>query len=121
LDYRLTEAAEADITDILRETTRRFGRSQRGRYAGYLQRAIELIAEKPDRPGSRRRSELGAGIRSFHIELAAQRLGAASHLLYYFRAVFDDDQEGVVILRVLHEAMDPERHLSRQRTQPSSR
>jgi plasmid stabilization system protein ParE len=59
LDYRLTEAAEADITDILRETTRRFGRSQRGRYAGYLQRAIELIGANPDLAGSRHRSELG--------------------------------------------------------------
>src|SRR5260221_3735599 len=107
LDQRLTEAAGADIADILRETTRRFGRLQRGNYGHLIDRAIAMVAENPERPGSRPRDELGPGVRSFHVELAVRPLRAAAHLLYYFRALLEDGQEGVGVLRVLHEGMDP--------------
>lgn len=114
LDQRLTEAASADIADILRETTRRFGRLQRANYAHLIDRAIAVVAENPERPGSRPRDELGPGVRSFHVELVARRLGAAAHLLYYFRTLLEDGQEGVLVLRVLHESMDPTRRIPRE-------
>jgi len=31
--------------------------------------------------------------------------------LYYLTELFDDGRDGVIILRVLHERMDPARHL----------
>ena len=114
MDHRLTEAAATDIADILRETTRRFGRLQRSSYACLVDRAIEMVAENPERPGSLPRDELGPGVRSFHVELAARRLGAATHLLYYLRALLEDGQEGVIVLRVLHESMDPTRRIARE-------
>jgi toxin ParE1/3/4 len=109
--YRLTHAADRDIERILEESAQRFGPSQRDRYAQLIEAAAELVAAEPERPGSRPRRELGDGVRSFHVELAARRRGAASHLLYYVGATWDDDSQGVVILRVLHEAMEPHLHL----------
>ena len=70
-----------------------------------------MAAADPGRPGSRARDERGAGIRSFHVELAARRRGAVSHLLYYVSADGAADAAGIVILRILHEAMEPSRHL----------
>jgi plasmid stabilization system protein ParE len=49
-------------------------------------------------------------LRSFHLGLAAQRPAAASHILFYEQR---RTAEGafVVILRVLHDRMDLERHI----------
>ena len=71
-----------------------------------------MVAADPMRRGSRPRDHVAAGVRSFHIELAARRRGAAAHLLYYVQGQLDDGHEGVIILRVLHERMDPARHIA---------
>ena len=113
MNYRLTEAAAADIADILRETARRFGPAQRALYAALLERAAKLVAEVPERPGSRARDDLAPGVRSFHVEVAAGRRGAAAHVLYYLHALIEDAPDGVTVIRVLHERMEPLRHLTR--------
>lgn len=59
------------------------------------------------RPSSRPRDELGQGVRSFHIAIAAGRRGAASHLLYSMPGALDDGTQDAVILRVLREGMEP--------------
>jgi toxin ParE1/3/4 len=96
---------------ILRESARLFGPKQRERYANLIRAAAEMVAADPLRPGSRARNDLGTGVRSFHVELAARRRGAASHLLYYLPADQAPDAGGIMILRILHEAMEPSRHL----------
>ena len=113
MDHQLTEAAAQDIADILRATARQFGQLQRRCYAALIERAIRMVAEDPERPGSRQRDELANGVRSFHVELAARRQGAASHVLYYLRGNLDDGREGLIIARVLHDRMEPLRHLIR--------
>ncbi len=109
--YRFTEAADDDIEGILRQSATWFGPRQRDLYAQLIDRAAELISEDPERPGSRDRPELGTGIRSFHVELAAHRRGAATHNLYYLRGNLDEGNVGVIIARVLHEGMDPKLHV----------
>lgn len=110
--YRLTRLAEQDVTDILRDSARRFGPIQRDRYAALIERAALMIAEQPRRPGSRARDELAAGLRSFHVELAAGRRGAASHALYYVPGPLFALPDAVLILRVLHDAMEPGPHVT---------
>ena len=110
--YKYSRTADRDLRAILQFTTSRFGRSQRQRYAELVDAAAALLGAEPMRIGSRRRDDLGRGIRSFHFELAAQRRGAAAHVLYYVQGTLDDGRDGVIILRVLHERMDPARHLS---------
>lgn len=98
---------------MLRETGRRYGPLQRRRYAELIERAIRMVAENPERPGSRQRDDLATGVRSLHVELAARRRGAAAHVLYYLRGRLDDGRDGVIIVRVLHDRMEPLRHLTR--------
>ena len=113
MSYGLTEAAASDISGILRETTHQFGPVQRRRYAALITRAIELAAVQPDRPGSRSREDLAAGLRSLHVEIAARRRGAAVHVVYYLREPPGDEHDAIVVVRVLHERMEPLRHLAR--------
>ncbi|MGO8918294.1 MAG: type II toxin-antitoxin system RelE/ParE family toxin [Stellaceae bacterium] len=105
--YRLTELADADIDEILTYTHREFGPRQFEAYWAFIDKAGQLVGENPLRPSSRRRDELGQGVRSFHIEIAAGRRGAASHVLYYISGALEDGTPGAVILRVLGEGMEP--------------
>ena len=110
---RLSAAADLDIDGILLDTARRFGPQQRRQYAALINEAIALVAEAPERPGSRDRDDLTPRIRSFHVELAGQRRGAAAHVLFYLiEQRHADEGADVLILRVLHERMDPSRHLA---------
>jgi toxin ParE1/3/4 len=111
VSHRLTAAARADIKDILRRTGQRFGPAQRGRYSRLIATAATIVGNDPLRPGSRERSEFGHGLRSFHIGLAAGRSGAAAHVLYYRVQQRDGRSAGILIIRVLHERMDPMRHI----------
>lgn len=111
LPYELSLLAEQDIAAILRETRRRFGRHQGRTYAALIQRSISLLAEAPERLGSRPQEALGQGIRSWHLDVAAGRRGAAAHQLRSARQTLPGGAEALVILRVLHEAIEPARHM----------
>jgi toxin ParE1/3/4 len=110
--YRLTEAAAADVRSILEASARQFGPIQRELYAKLIEKAAEMVAETPARPGSRKRYDIAEGVRSFHVEHAASRRGAAVHMLYYVTEFLEDALDSVVILRVLHERMEPAIHMS---------
>jgi toxin ParE1/3/4 len=68
--------------------------------------------EAPEQPSSRPREELGDGIRSLHVRVAASRRSSAAHIVYYLRGRLDDGTEGIIVARILHEHMDPFRHIS---------
>lgn len=111
--YRLSAAAQADIVDILARTEERFGKFARARYETLIVTAIRDIAEDPERPGAPLRPELGVGARSWHFRLSRDRARRQSgpvrrprHLI-----VFRIGKGGIVeIGRVLHDAMELERH-----------
>lgn len=111
--YELTLAAERDIRDVLAATLKMFGTHQLAAYAGLIERGLALIAEDPDRAGSLDRSAVVSGVRLFHLELAAGRRGAAAHCLYYMTGKLSNGEAGVIVLRVLHEGMEPRGKLAR--------
>lgn len=111
--YELTEPAERDISGILRDTLKMFGPLQVRTYAGIIQRGIDLVAENPARPASLDRSEIAEGVRLMHLEIAAGRRGAAAHCLYYRQGRLSGGSNGVIILRVLHESMEPRHRIVR--------
>jgi toxin ParE1/3/4 len=88
-----------------------FGPLQRDRYGELIDRAVLLVAQDPRRPGSAARDDLAAGVRSFPVSGAAGRAGAAAHVLYYRNEVMRDGNHGVVVIRILHNHMDPGRHI----------
>jgi toxin ParE1/3/4 len=105
--------ADADLVGILGYTSSRFGPQQRDRYAALVDKAAAMLTQDPTRPGSRSRDDLGEGVRSYHIQRAVQRRGAAAHVLYYVvEPQQPDGGADILILRVLHERMDPVRHLA---------
>lgn len=109
--YRLTLAAAGDIRTILRTTRTHFGTHQRRAYADLIDRAATLAATATDLAGSRDREEFGAGVRSFHLDNAAGRRGAAAHVLYFRQILTRDGSRVTIILRVLHHSMEPALHL----------
>ncbi|WP_157014771.1 type II toxin-antitoxin system RelE/ParE family toxin [Mesorhizobium xinjiangense] len=108
---RLTRQADADIENILRETLLSFGAGQVRAYASLIGRGLDMIAEDPMRPSSRERPDIAAGIRSFHLGLAAGRSAAAAHHLYYKTMTDGEAGQDIVVLRILHERMEPKRRV----------
>lgn len=107
MTHELTGSAVRDVRDILRETLKTFGTRQLAAYAQIIDRGIAMVAADPDRPGSLDRSGVAPGVRLFHLELAAGRRGGAAHGLYYSAGRLSDGSIGTIILRVLHERMEP--------------
>jgi plasmid stabilization system protein ParE len=105
--WRLSAAARADIRRVLAETIRQFGRFQAQRYRAALLRTLERAGEAPLLPASR---DLGwRNLRSLHVGVVAGRAASGAHVVIY--RVPADVGDPVVIVRVLHERMDPARHL----------
>jgi toxin ParE1/3/4 len=110
--FRLARPAERDLANILATSAARWGEEGRQRYAACLVTAMREVAERPAGPLTKDRPELGERLRSFHIAHARRAAGTPKvktpvHVLYY--RVADD---GVIeIVRVLHDRMDPRRHL----------
>lgn len=108
---RLTREAGQDLAEIARYTVETFGAEQAMRYAALIEHGLALLAKDPHRPASRSGDELRPGVRSLHLSRAAARRHAASHVLYYHIAARADGAQDVVILRVLHERMEPLKRL----------
>ena len=64
--YRISNAARADIVDILRLSQTQFGDQARQRYLALILSALQAIARTPYRIGSHDRDELSPGLRSYH-------------------------------------------------------
>ena len=108
---RLTRQADADIEGILRETYTQFGRHQFDRYAGIMATALDMLVENPRRTSVRHRSDVREGICSFSLGVAAGRRGGASHSIYFRVSPATGSVQELVILRILHERMEPKRRL----------
>jgi toxin ParE1/3/4 len=111
--FRLSDAAQADVIDILAWTHEQFGEAARLRYESLIVAALRDVATQPDRPGSIERPELGAGVRSWHLRLSRDHVGTGEgfvrrprhFLIYRFEPAL------LVVGRVLHDAMELARHL----------
>lgn len=111
--YRLSDAAQRDVLDILGWTQEQFGEAARLRYEALIVAALRDVASQPDRPGSLDRPELGAGVRSWHLRLSREHarpaLGGVRRPRHFL--VYRLEPGLVVIGRILHDAMELARHL----------
>ena len=108
-NYRLAPPAQSDLAEILTASAIRWGQDASLRYAFLLYEVIQAVALNPQKPSSRKRDDLYAGLRSFHIRhVRPTAVKHPPHVLYY-RMV----RPGFVeIVRILHDRMDPGLHLS---------
>ena len=92
--FRLSTRADADILEIVAYTVKCFGIEQGRRYHDGLKRAFQALAEHPTR--GRDAAELAPNLRRWKYE---------SHMVFFVR-----EPQGILIVRVLHQAMDTARH-----------
>ena len=110
--FRLSPLARADVARILAISAERWGIEGRVRYAAILAAAMRKVAAEPQGATTRDRAELSRGVRSLHLRHARvadseARVKSPVHVLF-FRLV----RPGLVeIVRVLHERMEPTRHV----------
>jgi toxin ParE1/3/4 len=103
---RLSDRAARDIEEILAWTAERFGAQQAQIYAAIIGDALTALAAGPQVVGVRARPELGEGIESLHVA----RHGCKGRHVVFFRA---RESEAVIdVLRILHDSMEPQWHLS---------
>ena len=94
-EYRLTPAAQRDLSSMWDYTEEQWDVRQAETYIGEIRADIERVAANPQR--GRARTEVRDGYRSYSI---------VSHVLFYVETPF-----GIAVIRILHQSMDPARHL----------
>ncbi|CAN7311960.1 type II toxin-antitoxin system RelE/ParE family toxin [Phenylobacterium sp. LjRoot225] len=112
--YRLTEAAETDFVEILAWSETQFGGAARRRYERLIVMGLIDIAADPVRPGSLARPELGGDIRSWHLRGSRERARGPDGVVQQPRhfLIYRPVEVGLIAIgRVLHDAMELERHL----------
>jgi len=112
VEYRLAQPARRDIAKILSKSRADHGDEAERRYRALLLVAFKRIAADPKGISTIGREQVVPGLRSFHIrhsrnESPEAPVARAVHLIVYRI----DEVGRVVILRVLHERMDPIRHM----------
>jgi toxin ParE1/3/4 len=93
--YKLTPRARADIEQIWDYTLSRWGVDQADKYLRQIAEAMALVGGDPAR--GRACDEVRAGYRKY---------AAGAHVLFY-----RPTQNGVTVVRILHQRMDFQRHL----------
>jgi toxin ParE1/3/4 len=113
--FRIAQPAQTDLGNILATSAEQWGTDGRRRYVLLLAAAMRTVAANPEGPLTQSRDELSPGLRSLHLRHARDKAPQAKvkkpvHVLYY-RPI----QPGLIeIVRVLHERMEPSRHIDDQ-------
>ena len=94
-DYTLSQAADADLVEIYTYSFQSFGEAKADAYLQSLEESFQHLADQP---------KLGRPMG--HIRKGYFRYEHASHSIFY-----KVKNKGVFIVRVLHPAMDSERHI----------
>ena len=104
---RLTATAEDDFEEILHWTVTQFGEAQARIYAETLSAALNDLAAGPTVMGARKRDDILKGLFTLHVA----RRGRKGRHFVMFRVGRAPDRDVIEVLRLLHDAMDLQRHL----------
>src|SRR5690554_7973609 len=99
----LTDAALADLDDILETTLEEFGTLQLKRYTEQIERAIRELEEAGNLAQlQKHRSEIQAEIATYQI--ARKDKPSPNH--FYLRMKKDSHNRSIIILRIMHQKMN---------------
>jgi toxin ParE1/3/4 len=104
---RLTAAAETGFQNIIHWTSDEFGDEQAFVYADTLAAALEALSDGPATIGVKPRSAIGSGLFTLHVARGNRR---GRHVVL-FRVADKGRTRTVEVLRLLHDAMDLDRHI----------
>ena len=93
--FRFSQRAEADLLGIGAYTLRNWGEEQTVRYLGDLELCCQMLADNP-----------GLGRNCDRVRPGLRRMETGRHVVFY-----REDARGILISRILHERMLPERHV----------
>ena len=93
--YELSAAADRDLEGIYIYSYREFGEAKADAYLRSLEECFERLAAFP-----------GIGRPIDHIRPGYFRFPHASHTVFFVKIA-----DGIRVVRVLHQRMDPERHI----------
>jgi len=96
VDYTLSNKADADLDAIYVYSFQTFGEAQADAYAAEVISSLNNLANLPET--GRRRDDIQPGLFS---------IPCARHVIFY---TMEDD--GIFVVRILHDAMDVPRHLT---------
>ena len=105
---RLAQAAERDFREIYEWTVSRFGTAQAEIYENAMVLTIEALQGGPMVVGVKVRDEIAAGLLSIQVRIERRK---GRHFVFF--RVSGTARE-IVVLRILHVAMDPARHVTGQ-------
>ena len=94
--FRFSRRAEADLLSIGEYTLRTWGKAQAARYIGELEMCCQTMADNP-----------GLGRPCDDVRPGLRRLEHRKHVIFYRQ-----QREGILISRILHERMLPDRHFT---------
>jgi len=94
-NFELTRRAEQDLIEIYTYSHREYGERQAASYILSFEQCFERLQANP---------ALGRSIE--HIRSGYRRYNHRSHAVFFTHTL-----TGILIVRVLHQRMDPERHL----------
>jgi toxin ParE1/3/4 len=92
--FRLSRRAEADLLSIGEFTLREWGKSQAARYLGEIETCCQMLADNT-----------ALGRPCDHVRPGLRRHEHGKHVLFYRR-----ERNGILVSRILHQRMLPERH-----------
>lgn len=95
--FILSIEAESDLKEIYKYSFKRYGEQQADRYIGAFEETFRLLADNPLL--CRERREFVPPVRIHH---------HGRHIVVYI----ENDEKFILIVRVLHDSMDVENHLS---------
>lgn len=112
MQVRFTPLALDDIRNILDTSALRHGDAARDRYRALLGTAFRQIETSPTNVSSAACDDLAPGIRRLHLARCRQsgkapRVANPVHVVFYKQVAAD----AILIVRVMHERMEPSRHL----------
>ena len=102
---RLSASAQADFDDIIAWTADQFGARQAKTYSLTLTLAIQHLTGGPEQLGVRARPDIAADLLTLHVARAGRR---GRHVLLQRHL---QGSRVIDVLRILHDGMDPPRHL----------
>ncbi len=106
-EVRLSDAAKADLRNIINWTADHFGDRVAETYSEIVYDALDALEDGPDVTGVRSNADLPKGILTLH----AARLGKKARHVILFRAEPPRSGRIIQVLRILHDSMDLSRHV----------
>ncbi|MFI4939251.1 MAG: type II toxin-antitoxin system RelE/ParE family toxin [Burkholderiales bacterium] len=107
---RLSTAADEDYRQILRWTVANFGKVQARSYAKIVTSVLHELTGAPSIIGAKERGDIGMNMWTIHVA----RKGRKGRHFVVFRVSNVQGRNTIEVLRLLHDSMDLDRHVSTQ-------